>query len=189
MRAATSENAAEIFAGFEGRLMERCRYEEVVMRKVSNGTGLLIVVELGADWPGWALTGSSARRVLTQAEGETPATFADRVASSLGGSFGKGVKLMTVALACNERIDESADAARRKLAGLALGAMAKHRAGKLYLTAAPHSSGRLRHSLSSLAQGLHQEWSTAGLQASVELGEERGSGPTAAPFTFTARVA
>ena len=70
-----------------------------------------------------------------------------------------------------------------------LGAMAKHRTGKLYLTAAPHASGRLRHSLSSLAQGLHQEWSTAGLQASVELGEERGSSPTAAPFTFTARVA
>jgi hypothetical protein len=159
------------------------------MRKRPNGTGLLIVVELGGDWPSWALTGASARRVLAQAEGETPAVFADRVTSSLDGLFGKGVKLTTVALACNERIDDSADGARRKLAGLALGAMAKHQAGKLYLTASPHCSGRLRHSLSALAQGLHQEWSASGLRASVELGEERGSGPVAAPFMFTARVA
>ena len=159
------------------------------MRKRPNGPGLLIVVELGGDWPSWALTDASARRVLAQAEGETPAVFADRVASSLDGLFGKGIKLTTVALACNERIDDSADAARRKLAGLALGAMAKHQAGKVYLTASPHCSGRLRHSLSSLAQGLHQEWCTAGLEASVELGEERGSGPLAAPFVSTARVA
>jgi hypothetical protein len=159
------------------------------MRKRANGTGLLIVVELGSDWPSWALTGASARRVLTQAEGETPAVFADRVASSLDRLFGKGVKLTTVALACNERIDDSASGARSKLAGLALGSMAKHHAGNLYLTAAPHCSGRLRHYMSSLAQGLHQEWSTAGLQASVSLGEERGSSPAAAPLTFSARVA
>jgi hypothetical protein len=159
------------------------------MRKRPNGSGLLIVVELGGDWPSWALAGAASRRVLAQIEGETPAVFADRVASSLDGLFGKGIKLATVALACNERVDDAANAARRKLGGLTLGAMAKHRAGKVYLTAAHHSSGRLRHSLSSLAQDLHQEWSTAGLEASVEFGEELRSAPTAAPFAFTARVA
>ena len=95
------------------------------MRKKPNVAGLLIVVELGGDWPSWALTGTGTRRVLTQIDGETPAAFADRVASSLDGLFGKGVVLTTVALACNERVDEAADAARRKLAGLSLGAMAK----------------------------------------------------------------
>jgi hypothetical protein len=159
------------------------------MRKRPNGSGLLIVVELGGAWPSWALSDASERRVLSQIEGETPSLFAERVASSLDGLFGKGIRLTTVALACNERVDDAADAARRKLAGLALGAMAKHKAGKVYLTAAHHSGGRLRHSLSSLAQGLHQEWSTAGLEASVEFGEELRSAPTAAPLTFTARVA
>jgi hypothetical protein len=159
------------------------------MRKKPNAAGLLIVVELGGDWPSWALTSTGTRRVLAQIEGETPAAFADRVASSLDGLFGKGISLSSVALACNERVDDAADSARRKLAGLALGAMAKHRTGKVYLTAAHHSSGRLRHSLSSLAQDLHHEWSTAGLEASVEFGEELRSAPTAAPFTLTARVA
>ena len=159
------------------------------MRKKSNGTGVLIVVELGADWPSWALTGSGTRRVLAQIDGEMPAAFAERVATGLDGLFGKGIALAKVALACNERVDSAADGARRQLLGLALGAMAKHQAGKVYLTAAHHSSGRLRHSLSALAQDLHHEWSAAGLQASVEFGEELRSAPTAAPFTLTARVA
>jgi hypothetical protein len=127
--------------------------------------------------------------VLAQIDGETPAVFADRVASSLDGLFGKGVALGTVALSCNERIDPAAEAARRQVAGLALGSMAENNSGKLYLTASERSSGRLRHSLSALAQGLHQEWNGAGLEASVEFGEAARSAKAAAPFVFTARVA
>ena len=153
------------------------------------GLGLLVVVELGAEWPALREDGA-IRRVLAQTEGETPAAFADRVASDLDSLFGRrSIQLSTVAVACNERVDEAADGARRKLAGLSLGAMAKNKAGKVYLAASARSGGRLRHSLAALARGLHEEWRTAGLEVSVDLGEERRSLPEAAPFIFTARVA
>src|SRR6188768_3413485 len=146
------------------------------MRKKTNGTGLLVIMELGASWPELAATVSTgplleqARRVLTQLEGETPAELCERVASDLDQLFGRGIKLSSVAIACNERTDAAADAARRKLSGLLLGLMAKHRDGALYLTASERSGGRLRHALSALAQGLFQEWSSAGLAVSVEFG-------------------
>jgi hypothetical protein len=149
--------------------------------------GVLVVVELGGDWPSLAEASGATRRVLAQQEGEAPAALAERVASSLDSLFGRGVKLETLVLACNERLDEGADAARRKLLGIALGAMAKHQAGHVYLAASARSSGRLRHGLSALAHGLFEEWRTAGLDVSVDFGEENRA--TVAPFLFTARVA
>jgi len=122
--------------------------------------------------------------VLSQSEGETPAQFAERVASSLDGLFGPGVKLTTVALACNERVDPAADSARRKLCSLSLGAMARQRGSRLYLTASARSSGRLHHTLSGLAQ----DFAAAGLEVSVEFGEESRSSINAAPAP-SARVA
>ena len=155
-------------------------------------TGLLVIVELGGEWPQLA-DGHPAgsRRVVAQDEGETPAAFADRVANGLDSLFDRGVKLDTVVVASNERLDEAAEAARRRIASLALGrmAMAKHMSGRVYLSAAPRSSGRLRHALSSLAHGLFDEWRTAGLEVSVDFGEESRSAPRSAPFAFTARVA
>jgi hypothetical protein len=166
------------------------------MRKTRNGTGLLVVMELGAEWPGLPEADASARRVIAQLEGESPAQFAERVAQGLDGLFGRGIKLGRVALACNERVDVAADGARRKLAGLSLGIMAKHQSGRVNLTAPARSSGRLRHSLAALAQGLFEEWRTAGLEASVvfgDLAEEAGSGPrasvTASLTAPSARVA
>ena len=158
------------------------------MRRKVSETGLLVVVELGAEWPGLMQADASARRVLTQNEGEPPTQFAERVASSLDGLFGRGIKLTTVALACNERVDDLAESARRRLCGLALGAMARGKAGKLYLTASARSSGRLHHALSGLAHGLSEEWASAGLEVSVEFGEESRSSVTAAPAP-SARVA
>ena len=158
------------------------------MRKKVTGSGLLVVVELGGEWPGLMKADASARRVLTQLEGESPAQFSERVAGSIDGLFGRGIKLSTVSLACNERLDDAADAARRMLCAVALGAMAKERAGRLFLTASGRSSGRLHHALSSLAQGLSAEWDSAGLEVSVEFGEETRSSVTAAPAP-TARVA
>jgi hypothetical protein len=149
----------------------------------------LVVVELGGEWPGLMRADASARRVITQLEGETPSVFAERVASSLDGLFGRGIALSTVALACNERIDEAADAARRKLGGLTLGSMAKHKAGRFYFTATPRSSGRLRHSLSALSRALFDEWRTAGLEVTVEFGEESRSSEIASAAPLKARVA
>lgn len=151
--------------------------------------GLLVMVELGGEWPSPAASDGALRRVMAQNEGETPAAFADRVANSLDGLFGKGVRLETATLACNERLDPTAEAARRKIAGLLLGSMAKHKAGRVYLAASARSGGRLRHGLSSLAQGLFDEWRTAGLEVSVDFGEECRVAAPAAAFLFTARVA
>ena len=159
------------------------------MRKKVTGSGLLIVVELGGEWPGLMRAAPlTERRVLAQAEGETPAQFTERVASSIDSLFGRGIRLSTVALACNERLDAPADAARRMLCSVALGAMAEHKHGKLFLTASARSSGRLHHALSSLAQGLSEEWDSAGLEVSVEFGEESRSSVTASAAP-AARVA
>lgn len=151
--------------------------------------GVLILVELGGEWPSPLSSDGSLRRVLAQNEGETPAVFADRVANSLDGLFGKGVRLETVTLACNERLDPAADTARRKILGLALGSMAKHKAGRAYLAASARSGGRLRHGLCALAQGLFDEWRTAGLEVSVDFGDASQAAAPAPTFLFTARVA
>jgi hypothetical protein len=168
---------------------------------VAGGNGLLIVVELGGHWPDLSslslghaqahasgatdtAAGLGQRRVVAQIEGETPAAFAERVTNGFDGLFGKGVALGALVLACNERIDSAADSARRQLAGLALGTMAKHRAGKVYLAASPLSSGRLRHALAGLAQGLFDEWRTAGLEVTTELGGGRPVGGAPTPPTF-----
>lgn len=160
------------------------------------GNGLLVVVELGSEWPSQATlapASPAARRVLAQAEGESPAVFFERVTSSLDGLFGRGVRLETVVLACNERVDEAAESARRKALGLALGSMAKHKSGRAYLSASARSSGRLRHALAALAQGLFDEWRTAGLEVSVDFGDQSrlaADGSAQQPVVaFTARVA
>jgi hypothetical protein len=129
------------------------------------------------------------RRVLAQAEGETPGAFAERVAGRLDGLFGRGIQLETIVLACNERLDEAADAARRKALSLALGSMAKHKSGRAYLAASARSGGRLRHALSALAQGLFDEWRTAGLEVSVDFGEENRPAASMQSSAFTAQVA
>lgn len=157
----------------------------------ADQSGFLVVVELGGEWPSLMGAGceAAARRVVVQLEGETPGAFAERLANSLDGLFGRGVQLQTVALACNERLDPAAEAARRKLLGLALGSMAKHKSGRAFLAASPRSGGRLRHALSALAQGLFDEWRTAGLEVSVDFGQESRAGGETTPLAFTARVA
>jgi hypothetical protein len=155
----------------------------------ASSGGLLVLVELGGEWPSPVSTDGLLRRVLAQNEGETPAAFADRVANSLDGLFGKGVRLEAATLACNERLDPAAETARRKILGLALGSMAKHKAGRVYLAASARSGGRLRHGLSALAQGLFDEWRTAGLEVSVDFGDASRTATPAPTFLFTARVA
>ena len=166
----------------------RLRSQSTEELALSSG-GVLVLVELGGEWPSPLSSDGALRRVLAQSEGETPAVFADRVANSLDGLFGKGVRLETATLACNERLDPAAEAARRKILGMALGSMARHKAGRAYLAASPRSGGRVRHALSALAQGLFDEWRTAGLEVSVDFGEASRATAPAPTFLFTARVA
>jgi hypothetical protein len=154
--------------------------------------GLLVIVELGGEWPQLAVRQAAAgpRRVVVQVDGETPSEFADRVANSLDRLFERGIKLDTVALASNQRLDEEAERARRKVASLALGrmAIAKHMSGRVVLTA-PLRSGRTRHALSALAHDLSEEWRTAGLEVSVSLDGQCPPTPVTSAFTPSAYVA
>lgn len=152
-------------------------------------SGVLVLMELGAEWPGITLGDSAPRRVLTQLDGETPAQFAVRAAGQLESLFGRGIPLGKLVLACNERIDAQAETARRKISGLALGAMAKQKTGKVCLTASERSSARLRQALTTLSQGLFDEWRTAGLEVKVVVGLEQAPAKQPQVFAFTARVA
>ena len=89
------------------------------MQKLTSTEGLLIVVELGAEWPTSeidAARNSKARRVLAQDETESPAAFAHRLGEQLSSSFPSGVALASVVVACSERIDEHAQGGRAELA-------------------------------------------------------------------------
>jgi len=144
------------------------------MTKRKSSGGVLIVVELGAEWPALAEIREPAggRRVLAQEEGESPSGFVARVGEQLDGLFARGLPMTTAVVACNERLDESAQRARSELARTAMGAMAKQRSGSLLLAASERSSGRLRHALSSLAAELGGEWQRAEVVASVRFGDE-----------------
>ncbi len=145
------------------------------MTKRKSQNGLLIVVELGAEWPALSEMRDPAatRRVLAQEEGEGPSAFVARVADGLDGLFVRGVTLETAVVACNERLDESAARARSELSRTVMGAMAKDQSGSLVLSASERSSGRLRHALSSLAGELCEEWKRARVSAKVRFGDER----------------
>ena len=87
------------------------------MPQKSLGAGLLVLLELGATWPR-ALVETSvhgSKRVLVELEGEGPEAFAERVAAVAGSLFPRGVLLELVVLACNERADAPAIAARRAI--------------------------------------------------------------------------
>jgi hypothetical protein len=137
-----------------------------------RSTGMLILVELGAEWPEMSELRASGRRVLSQGEGESPAAFAARVSAQLESLFGRGITLNTTVLACNERLDEAAQRARRELVRGVLGSMAVRRGSHLYLSASERSSGRLRAGLSSLATDLAMEWAGSGLETSVRFGAD-----------------
>jgi hypothetical protein len=159
------------------------------MSKRKSSEGVLIVVELGADWPSVpeAREPAAGRRVLAQEEGESPAAFGARVADQLDGSFARGVQLATAVVACNERLDDAAQRARADVARTAMGAMAKYGAGSLLLAASERSSGRLRHALSPLASELCDEWQRAGVRACVRFGEERAAPQSSAVATRARR--
>ncbi len=160
------------------------------MTKRKSSIGLLIVVELGAEWPALSEMREpvAARRVLAQEEGESPSAFTARVADGLDALFARGVTLGTAVLACNERLDATAERARSELARTVMGAMAKEQSGSLLFTASERGSGRLRHALSALASELGSEWQRARVLAKVRFGDERTT-PASSDIGASARPA
>lgn len=125
---------------------------------------VMVVMESGSEWPAWInLCPATSTRVVAQEEGELPGHLAERVAS------GAGAPDLAI-IACNERVDPAALAARRSAAGAILTAMARRGRGRLLLSANRRSSGRARHALSAIATELTQAWEGTGVEISVRFG-------------------
>jgi len=116
---------------------------------------LLVIVELGAAWPGWLVAGSghTSRRVLSELEGEGPSAFAARVIAAAAGLMPRGVRLDLAVLAVNERADETQMRARRELAR-ALLYPRNRRGARLSVTATATPGDRLHFALFSLESSL-----------------------------------
>ncbi|MEO7033823.1 MAG: hypothetical protein ABI548_08065 [Polyangiaceae bacterium] len=137
-------------------------------------SGLLIVVEQGAEWPSTSQAElvASGRRVFAQAESEAPALFAARVGEQLDGLFARSNTLGRAVLACSERLDESARSARADLARAVAGAMARGTGGLLLLTASDRNDGRSRAALTALHCELAAEWQSAAIETKLRFGAE-----------------
>ena len=120
------------------------------MPSKTHSRASLVIVELGAAWPA-ALVGADARtgcRVLAEVEGEGPLAFAARVEDFTLQAFPRGTELELAVVACNQRADETAEVARRAMAGCLLPQIA--RAGSLFFSAADSASDRFRRRLTDL---------------------------------------
>lgn len=117
-------------------------------------SGVLVVVELGAEWPAWVSELSGFRRVLTQEEGEAPEAFAARARRTERSLFPRGVAKKTLALLCNERTDSAAMTSRAAIVGHLL--EGRGGAGQAFFAANARASGRVRSALSSLVTDLGQ---------------------------------
>jgi hypothetical protein len=148
------------------------------MQKPTSSAGLLIVVELGAEWPSVppaelsSAAPSGARRVFAQEELESPAAFAARVGAQLAELFARGASLGSAVIACSERLDDGARSARADLARAAAGAMAGGTGGCLLLTASDRNQGRSRAALSALEGELRVEWQSAGVELKLRFAND-----------------
>ena len=155
------------------------------MKKPTSSAGLLIVVELGAEWPSaaqaelsWVALGG-ARRVFAQEQSESPAAFAARVGAQLDGLFARGASLCGAVIACNERLDEAAKRARAELGRAAAGAMARGTGGPLLLSAWDRNQGRSRGALGVLESELRAEWQSAAVEVRLQFVND-GAAPLSA---------
>lgn len=142
------------------------------MQKQLSSEGLLIVMELGAEWPSMqgVEVAPGSRRVLTQDEHETPSAFAVRVGEQLDGLFARGVSLKNAIIACNDRLDAPASSARAELSRTAASAMARSRGGSLTLLASEHNEARGRASLAALTSELVNEWRSGAVETTLQFG-------------------
>ena len=133
-------------------------------------TAAIVVMEAGSEWPAWIEVPEAS--VIAQEEAESPRQLADRVIDHLESARARGAPVRFAVIACSERTDDGALAARRAAATAMLGTMAKAGGGRLLLSASKRSSGRARHALSSVATDLAQAWENAGVEVCVRIGTE-----------------
>jgi hypothetical protein len=131
---------------------------------------VVVVLEQGAEWPNWIaaccpLPGGSL--VVVQEPDEPLAELVRRASQRCG----KNARFELALIACNERADEAATAARA-----ALGRMFLALSARVLFAAGAHSSGPCRHRLSELAAQLTAECAGSAV-ASVRFGTEHGGAP------------
>ena len=141
-----------------------------------RASGVLVVFEAGAHWPGWlgecsACAGGA--RVVVQQPGEACERFAGRVGERCEAirSLGAGIELAV--LACGDRADAAGCDARRGMLTALADAMARTGGGRLYLTADTRQRGAMRASLCDIARDITLEWQKAGVTAGVRFGDGR----------------
>src|SRR6478736_66402 len=164
------------------------------MKKLTLSEGLLIVVELGAEWPALeieAARNAKAKRVLAQDETESPTAFAARVAQQLGSSFPSGVALSSVVVACSERIDAHAQSGRAELVRTTAGALARSGGGSLTLVAWDRNDARSKPMFSTLLSDVTRQWQSKYMEVKLSFGEsslalaQNGTDATAAEKSST----
>jgi hypothetical protein len=178
-----------------GKLCEISWVKQVLNGRLMQkpiSSGLLMVVELGAEWPSavQAELAASSLRVVAQEESEAPAAFAMRVGEQLEGLFVRGLALHSAVIACSERLDEAASRARADLARALASALSRGTGGLLLLTAADRNAGRSHAALTALQQDLAREWQSAAIETQLRFGDEVApmtSSPEAQPSTKSNR--
>jgi len=161
------------------------------MQKLTSTEGLLIVVELGAEWPTSEIEASRnarARRVLAQDETESPAAFALRLAEQLSSSFPSGVALASVVVACSERIDEHAQGGRAELARTLAGALGRAGGGSLSFVACDRNDARSKPAFSTLLAEVTRQWQSAGVEVKLSFGQPALALTEGAPVDASSRA-
>ncbi len=138
-----------------------------------------MIVELGAAWPAAHAVGVSAGcRGIAETEGEGPLGFAARVDDFVAQAFPRAVSVTRALVACNQRADQAAEAARRAVAEALLGRLAG--TGSLFFHAPQAASERFRRRLLDLVAELSAVAGRANrIQARLDDEGGRDSGPRA----------
>ncbi|HTQ05247.1 MAG TPA: hypothetical protein VMI54_15395 [Polyangiaceae bacterium] len=147
----------------------------------------LVLVELGAAWPSALMTEAGICRVLAEAEGEGPLAFAARAEDFAVGAFPRGTQVTHALVACNQRADETAEAARRAVAESLLARLAGH--GTLVFVASDDASDRFRRRLFDLVADLDKAGS-GDRRVRAQFGEEgrrTASGPASSDGSALAK--
>jgi hypothetical protein len=146
------------------------------MSHLSFPLASLVLVELGAAWPTSLIASAGRCRVLAEVEGEGPLAFAARADAFASSAFPRGTQVSTAFVACNQRADETAEAARRAVAECLMTLLSP--TGELCFAAADGATERFRRRLLDLVGDLNAGAPEGRVRASfAEENARMASGP------------
>ncbi|HYO96101.1 MAG TPA: hypothetical protein VER33_16395 [Polyangiaceae bacterium] len=158
--------------------------------KRTRSSSVLVLAELGAEWPRWLpeLMADKFRCVLAQEAGATLPGLGDRAVGSLP-PLAAQAPVTTLVLLCNQRADATQLAERRELARrLAARLPGKHKC--TLLLSAPRDCGDAsRQALFALTAELQRDRWPGNVSLQVRIEEEAASRPISRSVLPRARVA